>query len=182
MRRPAILLAICALVASACAGPSVLIAGESMRFPEPPPQMVGLVVLGADDLTPIVAQVATTEETLPTDTNGAVELLWEEEPIDLKISAPGFHDAATTVAEKPLEYGPAIAPLISAINQRPLSQRSDRFSVVANTPHMARIQCGAVLEISVPEGYSSQPRQTRKLSQTLPMAIASRINNSSARG
>lgn len=103
MRRPAIFLAICALAASACAGPSVLIAGESMRFPEPPPQMVGLVVLGADDLTPIVAQVATTQETVPTDANGAIELLWEEEPIDLTISAPGFHDAATTVAEKPLE-------------------------------------------------------------------------------
>ena len=43
-----------ALLVSACAGPSVLLAGESMRPPEPPPPTLSFVVVGADDLTPVV--------------------------------------------------------------------------------------------------------------------------------
>ncbi|MDJ0663293.1 MAG: putative glycoside hydrolase [Acidimicrobiia bacterium] len=74
-----------------------------MRFPEPPPQMVGLTVLGADDLTPLDASVVARGETVATDPNGAVELLWEEEPIDVTVNAEGFYESTVTVAEKPLE-------------------------------------------------------------------------------
>ncbi len=103
MRRTALLLAASALVLSACAGPSVLIAGESMRLPEPPPQMLNLVVLGADDLTPVEASIVAAEEAVTADSAGAADLLWEEEPIDITVSAAGFHDASLTVSEKPLE-------------------------------------------------------------------------------
>ena len=49
MRRLTTFAAVSALLLSACAGPSVLLAGESMRLPEPPPLMLSFVVLGADD-------------------------------------------------------------------------------------------------------------------------------------
>ncbi len=103
MRRISITLATSALLLSACAGPSVLIAGESMRLPEPPPQMLNLVVLGADDLTPVDAAIAAEAATVLTDAAGAAELLWEEKPIDIAVSAPGFHETTMTVTEKPLE-------------------------------------------------------------------------------
>lgn len=103
MRRTSILLAGSALLISACAGPSVLIGGESVRFPAPPPQTVNLLVLGGDDLTPINATVTAGSEPIPTDDSGVAELIWEEEPIDITVSASGFHDTTTTVSERPAE-------------------------------------------------------------------------------
>ena len=70
MRRTFITLAFSTLLLSACAGPSVLIAGESPRLPEPPPQMLGFVALGADDLTPVDASIVTEAETVATDASG----------------------------------------------------------------------------------------------------------------
>jgi len=103
MRRFSILLACSALLISACAGPAVLMGGESVRFPEPPPQTVNLLVLGGDDLTPINATVVARSESISTDDTGSAELVWEEEPIEIDVSAPGFHATSTTVSERPLE-------------------------------------------------------------------------------
>ncbi len=103
MRRIVTTLVFSAMLLSACAGPSVLIAGESLRLPEPPPQMLGFVVLGADDLTPVEASIVTEAETVVTDAAGAAELLWEDKPIDVNVSAAGFHDSSLEVTEKPLE-------------------------------------------------------------------------------
>jgi hypothetical protein len=127
MRRPVILIAALALTMSACAGPSVLIAGESMRFPEPPPQMVGLTVLGADDLTPVEASIAVGDEVIVTDSGGAAELLWDEEPIEVAVSARGFYETTMTVTEKPIE-GPVeirlepvvLNGVVTAADGRPL--------------------------------------------------------------
>jgi hypothetical protein len=65
--------------------------------------MLSLVVLGADDLTPVSAAIITTSETVATDADGAAELLWDDKPIDLSVAAPGFYETTMTVAEKPLE-------------------------------------------------------------------------------
>jgi len=127
MKRTVIPLTVGALLLSACAGPGVLLAGESMRMPEPPPQMLNLVVLGADDLTPVDAQIATVAETVATDTAGAADLLWEEKPIDISVTAPGFYETSMTVTEKPLE-GPeeirlepvVLSGRVSAEDGRPL--------------------------------------------------------------
>lgn len=91
------------MLLSACAGSSVLIAGESMRLPEPPPQMLGLIVLAADDLTPLEAGVDTETESVVADAAGAAELLWEDKPIAVTVTAPGFHPTSLTVDEKPIE-------------------------------------------------------------------------------
>lgn len=103
MRRTATIIVFGPLLLSACAGSSVLLAGESMRFPEPPPQMVEISVVGADDLTPVDATVTTATETVVTDTVGIVQLIWDDKPIDVSVSSPGFHDTTMTVAEKPAE-------------------------------------------------------------------------------
>ena len=66
--------------------------------------MVDLEVVGADDLTPVVAATVTTgSETVAADSSGVAALNWDDKPIDVTISAPGFHDTTTTVTEKPLE-------------------------------------------------------------------------------
>jgi hypothetical protein len=103
MRRIAITLLGSTLLLSACAGSSVLLAGESMRVPEPPPQMINLEVLGGDDLTPIDATITSDFGTVATDDTGNAELIWDEKPIDVTVSATGFHDATMTVSEKPVE-------------------------------------------------------------------------------
>jgi hypothetical protein len=103
MRRIATILVFGSLLLSSCAGSSVLLAGESVRFPEPPPQTVDIAVVGADDLTPVDAAVTTATETVITDTAGIAQLIWDDEPVDVSVSSPGFHDTTITVAEKPAE-------------------------------------------------------------------------------
>ncbi len=91
------------MLLSACAGSSVLLAGESMRLPEPPPLMLSFVVLGADDLTPVDAEVVMAEEIATTDEAGSAELIWDEKPVDVSVSAAGFHDSSLVVEAMPLE-------------------------------------------------------------------------------
>lgn len=105
MRKKLTLLAVMALVGSACAGPSLLLAGESMRPPEPPPPTLSFVVLGGDDLTPVTATVALAEESAVTDSAGMVTLVWDEKPVEVKVSAAGFHDGSMLVEAGP-EEGP----------------------------------------------------------------------------
>ncbi len=103
MRRLTTFAAVSALLISACAGPSVLLAGESMRLPEPPPLMLSFVVLGADDLTPVVANLAMAEADATTDETGATELIWDEKPVEVTVTASGFHPATIAVEAMPLE-------------------------------------------------------------------------------
>lgn len=103
MRRIPSLLAASALFLAACAGPSVLLAGESMRPPEPPPPTLSFEVVGADDLTPVVADLVVEEAVAVTDDDGLATVVWDEKPVDVSISAAGFHDTNMTVAEQPLE-------------------------------------------------------------------------------
>jgi hypothetical protein len=102
MRRTSALIAAASVLLGACAGPSVLLAGESMRPPEPPPPTLSFVVYGADDLTPITAELAYSDSVITTDEAGTVTMIWDERPIDLEVSAAGFHAANLTVTEKPL--------------------------------------------------------------------------------
>lgn len=103
MRRLSLLTAAAALLLSACAGPSVLLAGESMRPPEPPPPTLDFVVLAGDDLTPVNASLTVGEETAETDDNGAATVIWDEEPVEVRAGAVGFHDSTSTVTEEPQE-------------------------------------------------------------------------------
>ncbi len=103
MRRLSLVISASSLLLAACAGPSVLLAGESMRPPEPPPPTLSFVVYGADDLTPVLASLTVDEEPATTDENGAATVIWDEEPVEVVASAPGFYDGTITVTEQPLE-------------------------------------------------------------------------------
>lgn len=65
--------------------------------------MLSFLVLGADDLTPVTAQVVMGEETTTTDEAGAADLIWDEKPVDVAVSAAGFHAGSVVVEEMPLE-------------------------------------------------------------------------------
>lgn len=103
MRTTTTLLAACTVLLAACAGPSVLLAGESMRPPEPAPPTLSFEVVGADDLTPVTAELVVDEESTVTDETGMAEVIWDEDPVEVSVNAAGFHPAQVTVTEKPLE-------------------------------------------------------------------------------
>jgi hypothetical protein len=73
-----------------------------MRPPEPPPPTLEFLVLGADDLTPLAAELTADDQAVPTDETGAATIIWDENPVDLTINATGFHEGALQVTEKPL--------------------------------------------------------------------------------
>jgi hypothetical protein len=74
-----------------------------MRPPEPAPPSLTFVVYGADDLTPVLASLTVDEEQAETDENGTATVIWDEEPVDVVASAPGFYDSSIAVTEQPLE-------------------------------------------------------------------------------
>lgn len=74
-----------------------------MRPPEPPPPTLSFVVVGADDLTPVTADIVAAEEMATTDDTGAATVVWNEKPVDVSVAAAGFHGASLTVTEQPLE-------------------------------------------------------------------------------
>ncbi|MDJ0924039.1 MAG: putative glycoside hydrolase [Acidimicrobiia bacterium] len=138
MRRLPLPIAAVALLLSACAGPSVLLAGESMRPPEPPPPTLSFAVVGADDLTPVVADIAVGEEAVTTDEDGLVTVIWNEEPVSVTASAAGFHEGAISVTEQPLE-GPIeirLDPVV--LNGRVLS--ADGRPLPASTVRLGNLE------------------------------------------
>ncbi len=86
-----------ALTAGGCSGTAVLGSGESLRPPDPPPPVFRVSVLAGDDLTPLAAMLFIGEEPMEADESGMATLTWLDEPIAITASAPGFHDASTTV-------------------------------------------------------------------------------------
>ena len=103
-----------ALLLAACAGPSSVVAGESMRSPDPPPPVFQIAVLAADDLTPLPAALVVGPDSLAADESGRATLTWLDDPIEITASAPGFHDALTTVDALPT-VGPVelrLAPVV----------------------------------------------------------------------
>lgn len=92
------------LAASACAGPSVLVVGENVRPPEPPPPVVTVNVLAADDgTTPGGVEVRFDGEVAVADVNGSATASWLDRPLTITAQAPGFTPASLDVVEFPLE-------------------------------------------------------------------------------
>lgn len=74
-----------------------------MRPPEPAPPTLPFLVLAADDLTPVVAELTGADAAAVADESGAAVLVWDENPVDVSVAAPGFHESTITVAERPAE-------------------------------------------------------------------------------
>ena len=100
-KRLTLVLGALAMVTAACAGPSTLVAGESVIQPDPPAPEIPFLILGADDLTPVVAELDSGAEVVATDVTGHGTVLWDEEPMTVTVSAPGFHQDSVVVDALP---------------------------------------------------------------------------------
>jgi hypothetical protein len=94
-----------ALTATACAGPSVLVIGESVRTPEPPQPMLHIMLTAADDLTPLSGEVTFGAATVEADADGMAVHVWDEEPVLVSVAAPGFLPMSAMIETLP-EKGP----------------------------------------------------------------------------
>ncbi len=78
------------LVTTACAGPPGLVAGESVRQPDPPPPMLEVQVSATDDLLPLAgARVAMGSDTFTTADDGLAAGEWKGQ-VGVEVTAPGF--------------------------------------------------------------------------------------------
>lgn len=109
MRRITLMVAAASVALSACAGPTLLVAGEALRSPEPPPPIIPFAVLAADDLTPVTAQLQVEDQSAVTDVLGMASLVWREEwadrPASVSVGALGFKTAVVQMSALP-EEGP----------------------------------------------------------------------------
>ena len=105
MRTLTLIVAVAAVLVAACAGPSVLVAGESARSPEPGPPTFPVRVVAGDDLTPLAAAVAVGQTDLTTSAAGTATVVWQDEWTDvavaMTISSSGFHPQTIEIAEIP---------------------------------------------------------------------------------
>lgn len=98
-----------------------------MHLPEPPPLTLSFVVLGADDLTPVTAEITVDREVVTTDDAGLAEAIWDEDPVEVAVTAVGFHDGTVSVDTMPSD-GPieirmepiVLTGLITSEDGRPL--------------------------------------------------------------
>ncbi|MEE8330197.1 MAG: putative glycoside hydrolase [Acidimicrobiia bacterium] len=110
-RLPTVALAM-ALAMAACAGPSLLVIGESARDPGPPiPQLV-VVALSTEDGSVIPdAVIAFNGDVASLDESGAASTDWYEKTITVRAEASGFEPTRVDVEALPEE-----GPLTVAIN------------------------------------------------------------------
>ena len=105
MRLFMLIVASSALMVAACAGPSVLVAGESARSPEPGPPTFPVRVVAGDDLTPLAADITVAQMDLATTGAGTATVIWQEEwtgeVIPLTVSSAGFETQTVELAEIP---------------------------------------------------------------------------------
>ena len=99
-------LAVLALTASACAGPTSLTGVDGVRIPEPPPPVFEVHVIAGDDLTPVAATLGIGESELAaTDALGVATAPWRSDWTSgapgIRVAAPGFHAATLELVELP---------------------------------------------------------------------------------
>ena len=109
MRKSLILLFGGAFTLGACSGHSTLVGGESVRQPEPPPVVFEIRVLADDDLTPLRASIAIDQELVAAEASDAAFVEWQEgwedAPVPLAVSAPGFETDMSLLSAVPEEGG-----------------------------------------------------------------------------
>jgi hypothetical protein len=108
------ILVFAALGLGACAGPSIIVSGETVRSPEPPPPQIAVKVVDREQLEPIAAQVSLGENVGTADETGQISLEWDETPTQLIVNAPGFYPDSSLVTALPEEgtYEVQLNPVI----------------------------------------------------------------------
>jgi len=113
-----------ALVTAACAGPSLLVVGESVRDPGPPiPQLVVVAVSTEDGSVVADARIAFNGDVAPRDDSGAASTDWYERSITVRAEASGFEPTRVEVASLP-EIGPLTVELDPVILTGTVKTRS----------------------------------------------------------
>lgn len=100
-RNIGVLLAFAAVGLGACAGSSVLLSGETLRSPEPPPPLITINIVDRDHLDPIAAEISLGETLGASDETGNATLIWPERPTQVIVRAPGFHTHQSLISEQP---------------------------------------------------------------------------------
>ncbi len=115
------------LLATACAGPSGLVVGESVRQPEPAPPTVQVHVTANDNLMPVPgATVMFGEDAVATGEDGIAAGAWHGEPVSIGVTAPGFVASSIDVVafpDEPVDVGLQpiqLRGLVRAADGRPL--------------------------------------------------------------
>ncbi|CAN5324506.1 putative glycoside hydrolase [soil metagenome] len=116
MRRRILLCIAVAVIAPACAAPTIVM-GDTALNPEPGAPLVTLTVTAGDDDSALAgAEVIAAGGRMVTDATGQATVEWRGDPIQLAISAPGFVTASQTVQAYPEEvegaYGITLEPLV----------------------------------------------------------------------
>jgi hypothetical protein len=105
MRNLMLILAGCGFLVASCAGPSVLVAGESARSPEPGPPTFQVKVLAGDDLTPLAASLTIEASELRASGAGIATVVWDEAwdgaAVSLVADVAGFHSQTIEITEIP---------------------------------------------------------------------------------
>ena len=107
LRRPSLILVLVgALGLSACLNTSMLVVGETPAPPPPPPPTISISVV--DDSGAALAGALVGFEGLMTQTDaaGQASTIWEDEPIAVTATVPGFHEGTANLevfSDDPLE-------------------------------------------------------------------------------
>lgn len=127
--------AVIAFALSACSGQSTHVGGDSVRQPEPPPQLFAIEVLADDDLTPVSARIELDGKILVADAAGAAAVVWREEWVDdpalMTVSAPGFTPESLQIAVLP-EEGVIEVRLVPVVLQGEVSTSDGRALPLVN--------------------------------------------------
>ncbi|NOX22931.1 MAG: hypothetical protein GXP36_07555 [Actinobacteria bacterium] len=123
-----LILVFAALGLGACAGPSIIVSGETVRSPEPPPPQIAIKVVDREMLEPIAAQVSLGENVGTADETGVISLEWGETATQLIVNAPGFYTDSSLITVLPedgiyeVQLNPVILEgTITTPDGRPLS-------------------------------------------------------------
>jgi hypothetical protein len=95
------MLAVMSVVASACSGALSVSPGDAVTPPEPGAPTIAVSVLAADDLVALGSTVVFDGVEVSSSTPAGAVVTWAGEPIDLTVSAEGFHSSELTIEEYP---------------------------------------------------------------------------------
>lgn len=95
------ILAVLGLAVSACSGALSVSPGDAVTPPELGAPTISVSVLAADDLAGLAATVAADGVEVPNPPQADPVVVWEGQPIDVTVSANGFHSSEVTIEEYP---------------------------------------------------------------------------------
>lgn len=94
-------LAALGVAVSACSGALSVSPGDAVTPPELGAPTISVTVLAADDLGAVASMVEADGVEVPRSAQSGAVIVWEGQPIDVAVSANGFHSSEVTIEEYP---------------------------------------------------------------------------------